>query len=304
MKPADTVNDADIIFCPLPVMRPRAFYGWRALVISTAFLVPVVVLAVAAPKARGFPTILLVAVLLAGLLGFWISRSGRRARRPRAAGEGEAPAYQEAAALGGIVFDLERSRPVISLLDDGAWSWEVFEERRREARLRRPRALVDSCMERVMGDLERPGHLLEPEPILSSPAMSTWAEFLLVASYGVLAAQNFVSGRVWPAAMILLCAAIILSQVPPVRDRIPALRRDEQAPVAGVGYVEKHRRGRWTADDAMLLVSAPKASGPLYVRLVGPAGWLSLTFMSPSDPEFVRLWQRWMHPRPRPELAC
>ncbi len=103
--------------------------------------------------------------------------------------------------------------------------------------------------------------------------------------------------------MWLVFAMLLLAQMPQVRDRVPILRRDETAPVAGVGYVEAPRGARWTTGDSMLLVSALKAPGPLYVRLVGPAGWLSWTFTNASDADFLRLWQRWMHPRPRPELA-
>ncbi len=73
--------------------------------------------------------------------------------------------------------------------------------------------------------------------------------------------------------------------------------------IAGPGVlVDQKRQRRWTVDDAVMLVQCTPTLGPLIVRLVGEAGWLTLSFTDEKDPDFVRLWQRWNHPQPRPEL--
>ncbi len=284
--------DAELIFCPLPLMRRRFFHGWHALAISACVLIGLIL--VAATSGVGFAFFILIMLALSGL--FVPSGRAAAARLPVFSG-----IPSRAAALGRIVFELEAARPAISLLHEGAWSWAALEERLRQAGIPRPRAVVDTCLEPAVRGLDRPTHLLEPEPIVSSLPMSFAGMLFIVIVYGFFAVSHLVRGQVMQGMIFLVLPLLMLAQIPHVRERIPVLR-NEEAPISGAGYVE-HRRRRWTADDSTLLVSGRKPSGPLHVRLAGPAGWLSFSFMSPSDPDFVRLWQRWMHPRPRLELA-
>ncbi len=135
------------------------------------------------------------------------------------------------------------------------------------------------------------------------------------SSVGVLAAIMLLAcivaaGRrqwvvvVYTAGMLGMLV-FLAAGVPQVRERLPVLRRDWDAPVAGVGFVEdrRGRRSRWTVGEAIMFVAGSGPSSPVHVRLVGAAGWCAWVFASPKYPEFVRLWQRWAHPRPRPELV-
>lgn len=292
-------TDAEVIFCTLPILKRRILYGWRALVLGIALVI--FAFTFRAPAAR------ITALTLAGLaiLGFlfWTIGRGWHKARPQSAPWSRDPSqHSVAASFGWIVRDLEHNSPA-NLVREATWSWPMLDERRRQAELPRPRALAASCLEPAISAIETPADLLEPEPIVSSVPMAMPAVVFTVCLYGLFATNNLLDGRVWLGALFLVLAVALLVQVPQVRDRVPVLRRDEVAPIAGVGYVETPRGARWTTGDSMLLVWAQKAPGPLFVRLVGPAGWQSWTFTSASDAEFLRLWQRWMHPHPRPELA-
>jgi hypothetical protein len=52
-----------------------------------------------------------------------------------------------------------------------------------------------------------------------------------------------------------------------------------------------------------MVVTRRPILGGTRVDLVGPAGHIALEFSRPDDLGFIALWQRWRHPRPRPELA-
>jgi len=121
-----------------------------------------------------------------------------------------------------------------------------------------------------------------------------------VGSFLAISLLGAVQGNWQGAGLALLMVLVILGQMPQFRDFHPfALGRTQ---VASVGGVLASDGRRWTPDDAVLLVSGRGRRGPVLVRLVGPAGWLSMCFMSPDEADFVTLWQRWMHPAPRPEL--
>ena len=302
------MNDAEVIFCPLPLLKRRFFYGWRAIAFIAILSGALVIAAAGSRMARPQLVALMAFVLLGnGLTGLFIACMSRRqqeARRPRAIGDNESSRHRDAPAVfSRIIFELELARPTLSFVHEGAWSWAEFDEQRRQAGLPRPRALADVSLRPAIFGLKRPGDLLEPEPILASTPLSLAAVIAMEGVCAFVAVRHVLQGRTYLAAAMLVPAVMLLIQVPQVRERVPVLRADEQAPVAGVGYIETHRGRKWTVGDSMLLISATKASGPLYVRLVGPSGRLSWTFMSPSDPDFLRLWQRWMHPRPRLELA-
>ncbi len=109
----------------------------------------------------------------------------------------------------------------------------------------------------------------------------------------------------WFIVMINLILFVSFAvQIPVIRDLIPALRPEGAAPIAGMGFIEDSKGKLWTVDDSLMILSGRKSGDkPVYVHIVGPAGWLLLTYANVKDPEFIKLWQRWNHPDPRPELA-
>ena len=99
----------------------------------------------------------------------------------------------------------------------------------------------------------------------------------------------------------ILCIAI---QIPVIRDLIPAFRSDFRAPIADAGFIEDSKKNLWTVDVSLMILSGrTNGNKPVYVHIVGLSGWLLLTYANVKDPEFIKLWKRWNHPDPRPELA-
>lgn len=72
-------------------------------------------------------------------------------------------------------------------------------------------------------------------------------------------------------------------------------RRALFAPVvAGQGWIE-HGSARWTVEDSVILATGWSNAK---VRVVGPAGVLTVTLATGRGKEFEALWTRWMHPAP------
>ncbi|NBQ14756.1 MAG: hypothetical protein EBU31_09145 [Proteobacteria bacterium] len=75
-------------------------------------------------------------------------------------------------------------------------------------------------------------------------------------------------------------------------------RRAVFAPViAGQGWIE-HGSARWTVNDSVIVATGWSNA---HVRVVGPAGVLSLQLQTGRGKDFEALWMRWMHPVPNLE---
>lgn len=72
--------------------------------------------------------------------------------------------------------------------------------------------------------------------------------------------------------------------------------------IASMGVFDDQRGRRWLAGDATMFVQGDGNDFPTMV-LIGPAGRLKLPAMCGTPKRLAALWQRWNHPRPRPELA-
>jgi hypothetical protein len=88
-----------------------------------------------------------------------------------------------------------------------------------------------------------------------------------------------------------------------VRDATRLFRMDQSEDVAGLGTFTDKQQRRWTVENAIMLVQCKRDAGPLIVTMVGEAGHHTLSFMDETDTDFVKLWQRWNHPDPRPDLV-
>jgi hypothetical protein len=189
-----------------------------------------------------------------------------------------------------------------NLREGSLWSWADMENLRIERGLPRLRTIATLPLQPELVSIRRDLELLEPELILSSRPQTTLASAALA---GMFLFQAFfqVSQRHWVfGAVTIGLAALMIASIPDIRNRIPGLRFDDRAPIAGMGVIEDSRRRRWTVDDSTMYTWAKGVRQPLFVHFVGPAGWLSMTFASSEDSDFINLWQRWTHSNPRPDL--
>ncbi len=297
-----------VVFATLPEVRQNVYYGWRFLLIVAAFAFTFASLAYWMPIPSG---ILAGAMIVYGTLMFVIYRGravalrNKNAKRRTGGGKGGPSTTSgtcDARAIGELIFDLELARPLLPLVHEGIWPWKRFEEQRIRRGISAPTAVVETCLQPTISRIERTPELLEPETISSSAAWSRKTLVALVGFWILLAVLGLVNRDWILAGLGLSFVAVVLARVPIVRRFVPMLRAEAHAPVAGPGYIEDARGKRWTVGTAIMLVFAKSPAGPLIVRLVGDAGWQTLTFMHPDDPDFIGLWQRWTHPNPRLEL--
>ena len=282
----------DTIFAPMPELREPMLYGWRLVFIP--FYVSLggyLLVHIDPPWVVGIPCFMVL------LIYAW-RRERPRTYRKRAR---EMPQLDDRArSASELVFTLELERARRFRWQPEAWSWAQFEEQRRLCGLPPVRAIVEKALEPAVGSIDCPDALLEPEPVASSLRTSRRGALAFGGFFLAISLLGAVQGNWQGAGLALLMVLVILGQMPQFRDFHPfALGRTQ---VASVGGVLASDGRRWTPDDAVLLVSGRGRRGPVLVRLVGPAGWLSMCFMSPDEADFVTLWQRWMHPAPRPEL--
>lgn len=115
----------------------------------------------------------------------------------------------------------------------------------------------------------------------------------------------FLYRQEWFGGFMAMGLAIFfaLTASPSLRDRFRIIRWDDGNVVAGMGTLKDQNERRWTIENAAMVIQTKEVAGALFVQIVGEAGYLELTFVDEHDPDFVKLWQRWNHPQPRPELT-
>ncbi|TVQ53284.1 MAG: hypothetical protein EA377_08335 [Phycisphaerales bacterium] len=199
-----------------------------------------------------------------------------------------------------VVFELERQRRFRLLGPPRLWTWRSFIEALDSCSIPRPRTIIDEQARPSLRRIPLPEHMLEPEGILESGSKPRARLKIAIGIVIVVAVYLLWLGTWWLA---LVLAAIIALQLPEVRDTTRLFRMDHRETVVGLGTVTDRKQRRWTVDDAVMLVKCTETSGPLIVTMIGEAGHLTLSFTDDADPDLVRLWQRWNHPQPRPELT-
>ncbi len=202
-----------------------------------------------------------------------------------------------------VVIELERGRRFRLLGPPPPWTWRSFIEALDSRSIPRPRTIIDEQAGPSLRRIPLPEELIEPEGILESSSMPR--AHLKIAIGVVIAVALFLLwlGLWWLALLTLVLAMLIALQLPEVRDATRLFRMDHRETIVGLGTVTDRKQRRWTVEDAVMLVKCTEDAGPLIVTMVGEAGHLTLSFTDETDPDLVRLWQRWNHPQPRPELT-
>jgi len=166
--------------------------------------------------------------------------------------------------------------------------------------LPRPVTVAAEALRPKTGTIEITSAFLEPESISAGRTRSLGPALLWVVA-AVLAGLVFARyGAFASIFAVLILLPILMPMVGTWLERRDVSLGGGGEVVAGLGVVADGRGRRWTRDDAILLVHP--GSGFVQVDLVGTAGRLEWRFYTPDAPGLVRLWQRWNHPEPRPDL--
>ena len=249
-------------------------------------------------------TVGLFAFAISAVLGLLYRRSILR-RLPGPAGT-EYPADSAE-----ITFSPELRRVVADLLPPvivrtekhRAQRWNDFQAQCQRLGIPRPRTVMDSTLAGRLGAIDRPDFSMEPAPILGSGDARSGMNWLWPLGFSVGGATALFVGEVLPALMLFAFAGFwLVTTVPSIRDRFRIFRWDDGNIVAGMGSLRDQRNRVWTTDNAVMIVQTNNSAGGVFVRFIGEPGETDLTFTDETDPDFQRLWQRWNHPTPRPEL--
>ncbi len=179
------------------------------------------------------------------------------------------------------------------------WSWVELRERFDRAGIATPRTIADWYLRDELRRIPLTAHLIEPEPIRSSRyGLGGFVSILVVL--GVFGATHLLAGNWFVVTVIAAIVLITMLGTPRLRDRIGPLLPGGDRTLVGPGWVRTTRGQTWTIDDALMIVHAGAA---VEVILTGPDGVRAIPFNDVRDPSFIRLWQAWNHPAPRPELV-
>ena len=175
-----------------------------------------------------------------------------------------------------------------------------------EANVRHARSIIDVSFAKRCRAIPLTEALLEPEDVTDAGDATERALHL---------AQTFVLSGAWIFAVLVivvasacvprtasvpgwLIGASVLGMAAGVAVGLKQLGRVRI--VAGPGIITDARGRCWTSADSVMLIS--KWGGGMSIEFLGPAGRIGIdgSHLGPSG--FECLWQRWQHPRPRPEL--
>jgi membrane protein implicated in regulation of membrane protease activity len=139
---------------------------------------------------------------------------------------------------------------------------------------------------------------------------SVWLLILAICiGLGLIMIVCAVDARLVLAYFLFLALAVFWREFRPRRS-FPFIRRARRRWRVGPGCMQVYAKstGRlsrenpiWTAGEAVMVVEQPPWQA-LSVRFLGERRSPPLRFASIDSPSFIALWQRWNHPRPRPEL--
>ncbi|HVZ95030.1 MAG TPA: hypothetical protein VG797_11030 [Phycisphaerales bacterium] len=165
-----------------------------------------------------------------------------------------------------------------------------------------PSTAVDRSFQHEIGAIPAIEELVEPELIAQSVAASKFSTARRIATSGLFMIVGF-AFRQWIFVVLGGTLALLGALTHPwMKERFPVLRLEFGAPIAAPGVIKDSKGRTWSRGYAMMVVQRPLWGRGLVVTMIGPEGLLRMMFAGARDRDFVMLWQRWNHPRPRPEL--
>lgn len=162
--------------------------------------------------------------------------------------------------------------------------------------------IVDSSLRTPLEKIHLIPATLEPERIQSRDPMGRFEAISLATMIVpiVIFVRLALAGQAKFLPAVAICVGIVVFGA----SRYFDLRLGESlAPIAGMGIVMDRNGRRWTVNDSSMLIRPIANGNGLTVELLGPEGYLLIRLRRGlEDQGFQTLWQRWMHPHPRPEL--
>lgn len=304
---------AEIAYLPLPEYLHRPS-GW--LFITLALGIPALMIVSGLLRQSGRTTsgwrvtmtmgiilVVFVGILMTVLIVVAARRRAQRAREAQARHvDPHEPEQRDGQLLRRLV-ELDLEQPNVVWSKSGRWTWADLCDGFASPQATLPRCLAEEFRRSALERIERPDHMLEPESIAAGAASTQSGMGLLLGFMGLgwlmtVAASPWRISAIW----FPIFAAFMLAGLPAVRRRLPWVTDRARLPVAGLGFIRDHKSRTWTIHDALMLVTAKNSASHIWVYIVGQVGWLRFAFADETDPEFIKLWQRWNHPHPRPEL--
>lgn len=171
-----------------------------------------------------------------------------------------------------------------------------------------PRTIADLRVATELCQLPLPDELVEPEKVASgSRADRKSRRNSIIFGVAIVVFSIIIDGGWMCTGLGLFMILVPLLSLQIVRTIAPDLLLGFSTVIAGPGFVH-------FSDDLIFR----SGSAICMLRSIGSTRWTDsaveacfysadgvrmLSFPSVHDPQFVRLWQRWNHPQPRPELA-
>ncbi len=162
--------------------------------------------------------------------------------------------------------------------------------------------IVDSRYRRLIDSIDLVDRFMEPETIDSRPRIDTTLAVLFGLMFLAGIATVFNGMTSWTNPVLIAAGVLMFWQLmgPVIWVRAFGIGAG-YAPVANMGVVSAGEERHWTVNDSCMLV---RTNGRrLLAEFIGPAGYLRIEYQNAADAGFRELWQRWMHPHPRPELV-
>ncbi|MDY7109800.1 MAG: hypothetical protein SYC29_14285 [Planctomycetota bacterium] len=180
------------------------------------------------------------------------------------------------------------------------WDYERFLDQCRAHGVDPPRCLVDTRLVRPLRRVPQQTELLESE-VIRDPAIA--GNLVAGVTLAALGLAVLLFGRAsWnccavPGALLMFAgAALALTEV---GQAFSNSANEARQRLVACGVFATPKMVMLPAD-TLTVVRADRSG--VGIDLANSQGRLRLSFRGVSSPGFIDFWQRWMHPRPRPEL--
>jgi hypothetical protein len=207
--------------------------------------------------------------------------------------------------IGAILFDsgmAECGSAMLSIGEPGQ-AWKEVRQRAYRLGVPLPRCVVAEKLEAGCRAIPLTADLLEPEEIASLGRSGNWRFFLFR-----LLMLSFLATYAWRVRQWLVLGVSVFLLFSLLSSRFRWLRWDKIVgggtpdPIAGCGVIKDHQGRRLASPNSTMLVQSLRSSSSPIVTIFGETGMLSMTFSSPKDADFIKLWQRWNHLDPKPDI--
>lgn len=286
------VDEQQILFVPVPSAVSHTKRTLFNMFIGFIFAIPLILLSPGTTNGNGFIVMMGLIIFIQIIYLYFSIRGNQKLERKRL----------KSINFGGSNLTSDESTEVVKLLDR-----TISETKGGFAKDQLPsiKAIVDPFLQDEIQSIELRDDLLEQELLQSSMPMKDKKFILAIVFMTVMLTFSAIKGNWLSAAFVIYVIVFILPNISFLREKLPFIRNEYRSLLVGLGWVKSHKRKyKWTIADSIILlrIKKNKPLETIHVRLLGHAKDYDFTFESVRDPEFIRLWQRWMHPNPRLEL--